>query len=335
MTVNGAPQPEPEALQPGEAWFLITVLLAGLIVDQPIVLPGNVRVEEILPSNLIAKGAREAADAIFHVPAPDEEARPVYGLRFRVRGRHLMTGDDWKFTNEQIEAPKRAFLRAVALMQAQELADAGTFVAQEDADGNAVLRQWQFNYGRLSVHYEAVHLGEWNAVDLASLFTALLEPYFHGTGTGIGVAIDRLGVAEMRASKLDTNLDLCIASEIAFLFGVKDMKNELIGPTVRENARVFFGDGEFFWDREKVDDIIKSSYKERSNTVHGRKFGDSERLGALIGLNAQLREVLKGALRAYVERRPTKLQARKAWKDRQVALGDGHPLPPIFLTPNR
>ena len=145
------------------------------------------------------------------------------------------------------------------------------------------------------------------------------------------MAIDRLGRASVRADGIDANLDLCIAAEIAFLFGVKlrGVENEKIAETVRENARAFFGDGEFFWGHDEAAEILRDSYKERSATVHGRKFGEAERLTHLVVLNARLREVLKAALRVYVERRPAKLTARAAWPARQAALARGEPVGPL------
>ncbi|MDB5070691.1 MAG: hypothetical protein JWM87_1802 [Candidatus Eremiobacteraeota bacterium] len=220
----------------------------------------------------------------------------------------------------------------MALLYRIDLVEAGTFVTEVDNLGNRHAHSYQFNTWSLSVHYEAATVWDGNAEGLRVLYAALTHEYLAtGDGKPLAVAIDRLGRACGRPDGIDTNLDLCIASEIAVLFGVKrNIANGMIAETVRENACAFFGENEFFWSRDEVAEILRNSYKERSATVHGRKFGDAERLSQLAALNARLREVLKAALRAYVERRPAKLVARAAWAACQEALQRCEALGPIF-----
>jgi hypothetical protein len=98
--------------------------------------------------------------------------------------------------------------------------------------------------------------------------------------------------------------------------------------TVCENARIFFGDVEFYWHRDQVRSIVLQSYTERGYTVHGTG-NRPDRGNALRGLNAQLKAVLQPALRAYIERRPTEDMARQSWSERRAALRAGRPLGPI------
>jgi hypothetical protein len=207
----------------------------------------------------------------------------------------------------------------------------GTFVWETDALGHRRLREYQFNAMTLSVQPDDVYFGKEHANDLRACFANLSDPYLEQDGLSIGVAIDRLGSAYLRPSAVDKNLDLCIAAEIAFLYGVKDVENERIAEDVREHASLFFGEGEFMWSRDDVRDILRDSYRERSNTVHGRKFDTPERQDVLGTLNARLREVLKATLRVYAARRPPRLLARRTWPERRTALEAGEALGPIFL----
>ncbi len=326
-------------LAPDECYFDVKALFAGLNVVTPCDLAPHVRVEQILENNLVAQSAQIAKEVLLGIASDaDTPLRPVGGLAYRVRGHRLFAVADERLSEisrsnaAAIEAPKVAFRRAMILLYGVDLVEAGTFVTEVDHLGNRRIHSYQFNTSSLSVHYDVASVWEENAEELRRLYSALTDDYLaKGDGKPLAVAIDRLGRASIRADSIDANLDLCIAAEITFLFGVKrGLKNENIAETVRENARGFFGDGEFFWDREKVSAILGDSYRERSDTVHGRKFNDVERLTRLMGLNATLREVLKAALRAHVERQPTKLAARATWIARKAALERGDALVPIF-----
>jgi hypothetical protein len=320
-------------LGPGESWFDVIVLLAGLQVPARIELAPDVALDQILETNLVAQAVRMATEVTLGLPDvetdPPEPLHPVCGLLYRVRGKIVGEGSDTTYNAEQIEAPKRAFLRAIALLRGLELGHGGTFVHEVNDAGRRRLHSSQLNSMVLSVHYEAARFDEGGfAEELRGVFVALQDPYLSGEGVAIGVAIDRLGLAGIRANPVDANLDLCIAAEIAFRFGHE--RNEKIAETIRENARVFFGDGEFLWDRNSVFEIVCDSYRERSHTVHGRRRSSDDKHGVLLGLNARLREVLKASLRAYVERRPTRAIARKAWPARHAAVAAGKSLNPIF-----
>jgi hypothetical protein len=296
-------------------------------------------VEQIFENNLVAQAAETAKDVLLGMKSdPDVPMRPVGGLRYTVRGRSLLgTPDDQLAAVSQsnartISAPKIAFRRAIALMNGVGLIEAGTFVWETDHLGNRRLFSYQFNTGTLSVHYDAAYVWDDNMEEIRRLYASLTDDYLEGDGAPLGVAIDRLGTAGIRADGVDANLDLCIASEITFLFGVRrDIENEEIARSVREHAGAFFGDGEFFWSRDEVVEILRASYSERSNTVHGRRFHDPDRLTALTPLNAQLREVLKTTLRALIERRPARLVARALWPQRVAAVERGEVLRPMFL----
>jgi hypothetical protein len=208
---------------------------------------------------------------------------------------------------------------------------AGTFVSQTAADGVRRAYSQQFNYGRLSIHYDAAYFDAEDAATMRQLFACLRNAYLEESGSAIGIAIDRLGTAAVRSNLIDANLDLCIAMEIAFLFGVRDTRNEKLRETIAQNARVFFRDGEFYWGRDLISEIASNSYKQRCDTIHGRRGDDPDRYDTLTPLNVRLREVLKACLRAYVERRPTKAAARRAWMERTAAREAAHPLTPIFV----
>lgn len=330
------------ALDLGECWFDVRVLFAGLTVPTPIDLSPDVRLEPILDWNLVATLAKMASEVVLQLPSdPDVPRNPVCGLNYRVRGKRLIAsppervGEDSRFNDRQIDAPRRAFIRAVSLLRGMELGDAGTFVREVDSAGTPHLRSSQFNYGRLSVHYDAAYFGEEHAVELRALFGNVSDPYLSGDGASIAVAIDRLGAAALRLSPLDVNLDLCIAAEIAFRFGTPNRRK--ISATIRKNARCFFGDEELaqWWDRGTIHNILRDSYDQRSDTVHGNKGPDLERNDVLAGLNAQLRVILQASLRAYVERKPTQARAREAWIARRTALARRRPLGPIFTTPTK
>lgn len=318
-----------DELASGECWLDVVALFAGLEIENRIELGANVALEKILDANLIANVARIAKEVILGLPS-DENAllHPVYGMRYRVRGKALLGTDEAKFNSEQIAKPQKAFVRAVGLLRGQELVTAGSFVYETGGLGQRRLQSYQFNTATLSVHYEAAYFGDAHADELVRVYRTLLDPYLEGNGTSVAVAIDRLGTAGTRTNEVDRNLDLCIAAEIVFLFGMKS-ENEMITENVRENARVFFGDEEFFWDRDTVAQVVYDSYKERSHTVHGRR-GNGGRGDVLIGLNARLREILKAALGIYIERRPAKLLARQTWTTRRASLEAGLPLEPIF-----
>lgn len=322
-----------------ECFFDVKVLFAGLNVVTPCAVAENVNVERILENNLIAQVAQTAKEVILQIPSNDAEPlRPVAGLNYRVRGHRLFAVPDDRLrevsqaNSDAIAAPKEAFRRAIILLYGVELIDGGTFATEVDSLGNRRVHSYQFNISSLSVHYDAAYVWDENADEVRRLYELASNDYLTvGDGRSLAVAIDRLGQASIRGSSIDANLDLCIAAEITFLFGVKrNIDNEQIASSVRENARAFFGDGEFFWDSEQVAKIIRESYKERSDTVHGRKFDDAARMEHLMTLNVRLREVLKAALRAYVERRPAKLTARATWPERQKSIADGEPLQPIF-----
>jgi len=323
-----------ERLAPNEVWLDVIVLFAGLRVEGQIELAPDVRIEQILEANLVAQAALTAADVILQRQSDaDAPAHPVNGMRYRVRGKRLVDGSEYRINHELIEAPKRAFRRAAALLQGSAaVGDGGTFVIATDQAGASRYYSRQFNFGNLSVHYDGPYFGPNNEDELRRVFAFLQDPYLSGEGTQIGVAIDRLGFAPTRANDVDVNLDLCVAAEIAFSFGPKKIKNEELSQTLRDNAAAFFGDGEFFWDRATVYQILRDSYKERSDTVHGRAGHGAER-DKLGGLNAQLRELMARVLLAYVERRPTKRAAKTTWPDRRQAVKDGTPLPPIFIPP--
>lgn len=322
------------ALAPTECYFDVKALFAGLVVDGEHDLAPGVWAEKIFENNLVAQVAQTAMDVLLGLRTdPEVPYRPVCGLVYRVRGERLRAAPEDQLqavsarNAATIAAPKIAFRRAIALLYGVELLEGGTFVWETDYLANRRLSSYQFNKWSLSVHYEAAHVYDGNAATIRSLFAHLVHSYFARDGRSIAIAIDRLGAAGTRADPIDTNLDLCIASEIAFLYGVKRVKNELIAKTVREHARVFFGDGEFFWSRDEVDEILRIAYKERSDTVHGRKANDIDRASRILALNARHREVLKAALRIYAERRPLRLAARAEWPRRAGTQG---PLGPIF-----
>lgn len=327
-------------LSPNECYFDVKALFAGLTVVAPCALADDVRAEQILENNLVAQSAQIAKEVLLGMPSDaDAPVRPVGGIAYRVRGHRLFAVPDDRLSevsrsnDAAIAGPKDAFRRAMVLLYAVDLVEAGTFVTEVDNLDNRRVHSYQFNTSTLSVHYEAACVWDGNADELQRMYAALTHDYLAtGDGKPLVVAIDRLGRGSFRADAIDANLDLCIAAEIAFLFGVKlrGVENEMIAETVRENARAFFGDGEFFWGRDEVAEILRDSYRERSATVHGRKFGDAQRLADLTGYNVRLREVLKAALRTYVERRPARLAARAAWPARRAALERGEPLPPIF-----
>jgi hypothetical protein len=244
-----------------------------------------------------------------------------------VRRRRVIDAADISYNDELIDAPTRAFVRAVALLRGPELRNGGSFV-RIAGDPEPRIHRYQFNYGALSVHYVQAQFDENDAAELREVFSALCEPYLAGDGASIGMAIDRLGSAAVRSDGLDSNLDLCIAAEIAFTFGARPRNSEIMS-TVRENARIVFGDEEFYWDRDRVRSIVLDSYTERGYTVHGT--GRPDRGNALEGLNAQLRAILQSALRAYIERRPTEDLARRSWSERRAALRAGRLLGPIFV----
>jgi len=312
-------------LAANECWFDVKALFAGLDVPEPIDIDSDIRLEQIFPANLIAQAAKMAGQVLLGVPSPDRDldlSPPVYGLTYRVKGKRLFgTPDDQlksvsDYNAAQIDAPRTAFRRATALIHSVDLVHAGTFVWETDAFSKKRLFSYQFNTGTLSVDYHAAYYGPENSSDLKALFADAMHPYLKEDGAPIGVAIDRMGKASSRESFVDANLDLSIAAEVAFLFGLKRTKNEEITKTLELHAGLFFGDGEFFWSREQLRDIVARSYKERSNTVHGRKFDDPARHDLMIGLNAQLRETLRHVLRAYVERKPSRRLARQTWKQR-------------------
>lgn len=322
-----------------ECWFDVKALFAGLNVPAPQTIADQTRAEQIFENNLVAQVAQTARDVLLGIPTDASvPLRPVCGLTYRVRGTRLFTVPNdqqaqvSRSNENAIAAPRIAFRRAIALMYGVELIDAGMFVWEGDNQGNRRLSSYQFNTGTLSVHYDAVHVREDNVEELRRLFGALTHGYMKTEGEPLGVAIDRLGRAGIRWNAIDANLDLCIAAEIAFLFGVRrDIDNERIAETVRQNARAFFGEGEFHWNRDEVAAILRASYRERSDTVHGRRFSDPERLTNLMRLNVQLREVLRATLQAYVVRRPARLVARALWPERQALLERGDALGPIFL----
>lgn len=320
-------------LGPGECWLDVIVLFAGLGVPERIELAPTISLEQILEANLVANAVKIASEVQLGLPSnPAEPMHPVCGLRYRVLGKRILGSAEASFNSMQIGRPKQAFLRAVALIRGLELLHGGTFVHEVDDAGNRRLQSYQFNAGMLSMHYDAAYFDETHADELRQVFDALRDPYMYGEGNSIGIAIDRLGVAAVRSNQIDTNLDLCIAAEIAFLFGLHGrIENERIAENIRENARVFFGDREFFWDRDKVFEIARDSYKERSDTIHGRRGDVPERHDKLLRVNVGLREVLKASLRAYVERRPTKMAARSAWPARREAIAEDVALGPMFL----
>jgi len=319
-------------LRPSECWLDVTVLFAGLQVPAPIELAPEVSVEQILEANIVANAVKIATEVQLGLPSnPEDPMHPVCGLRYRVRGRRLLGAEESRFNDAQIKGPKLAFTRAVALMRGLELLHGGTFVHELDSVGNRRLYSYQFNSGYLSVHYDAAYFDGAHADEMRRVFAATRDPYLTSEGTSIGVAIDRLGVAAIRSNQVDMNLDLCIAAEIAFLFGLqRRIDNEKIAETIRENARAFFGDGEFFWSRDDVFQIVRDSYKQRSDTVHGRRGTDPQRDAVLTPLNVRLREVLKACLLAYAERRPTKASAKALWPARVKALAQGATLEQIF-----
>ena len=111
------------------------------------------------------------------------------------------------------------------------LSHGGTSVYLADDAGNRRLFSSQFNAGVLSVHYDAAYFDEQFLNELRHVYATCQDPYLSDVGISIGTAIDRLGVASSRSSQLDSNLDLCIAAEIAYLFCLQDrIANEQIPP---------------------------------------------------------------------------------------------------------
>lgn len=316
-----------------ECTLEVTVLYAGLQVPEILSLTPSVRIERILEANIIAESMRNARDVLLGRPYEFNEGdHPVCGLRYRVPGKQIIGAEEGRYNCHQIESVKTAFRRSVALIRGVELVQGGTFVVLDDPiSGEKRLYSHQLNAGALINHYEAAYFDPSDVEELRVVFNALRLPYMEGEGRSIAVAIDRLGAAGLRPNAVDENLDLCIAAEIAFMFGLqRQTPNDRIAETVRQNAVVFFSDADLIWDRERVREIICKSYRERSKTMHGRGSNHLNRYDDLVGVNAQLREILKKALRQYVEHRPKRSAVRKIWPARHAAFAEGLALGPMF-----
>lgn len=321
-----------------ELWFEVIVPFAGLNAPDVIQLDEEVKIERIFKGNIFASALENARDVALQLPWPSNSDPPekqnVYGLRYRIRRKNANSieqdrrRDYMRETSRLVLDVQHAFVRSVILLQTDRLVKAGEFIVEIDPQGQRRMSSSQFSPTALGVHYVSAYFDSSYAQKLKLLFARLMKPYFIKDGLSIAVALDRLGSATSRDNQVDANLDLCIAAEILFQFGMSPASSG-IAKTIKSRAEVFFGEGEFFLKDADVADVVRKSYEERNTTVHGREGISDERQETLLALNGRLREILKAAILIFVRAQPSLLCARESWKSRMAAKKRGEVLGPI------
>ncbi len=297
----------------------------------------HVRLEKIFDVNLPGIALSNPLHTPLGIPAESagSEVLPVFGLRLTTFTPKVFSdpGKDYlanrKLLLQRIATIVDAFLRALALRGVARIGTTGQIVRQINWSGTPQAA-WHLDFAVAALAGQSIRVTfEPNDQELLErLFVTLTSEYFETReGRSILSALDRYRSATERSISDDINLDLTIAAEILFGFGMGG-SNEDLALRTRLHASVFFGDDETPYDRDRISEVVGFSYRVRSDTVHGRVLTESKREQLDIN-NRAMFDLIARALWMFVEARPENAKMKQIWSDRVRTLLTREPLCPI------